>query len=76
MKAQSCYSGINEIFREKYIVRRVMEARESWTLCFFVSIPTINISTTVLNDIYDLCACVGICISYNVHVLLKTECSY
>ena len=29
-------------FREKYIVREVMEARESWMPCFFVLIPTIK----------------------------------
>ena len=29
-------------FHEKYIVRRVMEARESLMPCFFMSIPTIK----------------------------------
>ena len=32
----------SRFFREKYIVRRVMEARESRTPCFFMSIPTIK----------------------------------
>ena len=35
-------------FREKYIVRRVMEARESWTPCFLCR--SLLLSTTVLND--------------------------
>ena len=40
----SCYKRILVIFfvESTYIVRRVMEARESWTPCFFVSIPTIK----------------------------------
>ena len=32
----------SRFFREKCIVRRVMEARESRTPCFFMSIPTIK----------------------------------
>ena len=42
---QFCYSvtkGFLSFFHEKYIVRQVMEARESWMPCFFVSIPTIK----------------------------------
>ena len=35
-------------FCEKYTVRRVMEARESWTSCF--SCRSLLLSTTVLND--------------------------
>ena len=45
MKAQFCYSvtnGFQSVFCVKYIVRRVMEACESWTPYFFVSIPTIK----------------------------------
>ena len=38
-----CYKRILVVFFcEKYIVRRVMEARENWMPCFFVSIPTIK----------------------------------
>ena len=33
---------IQLVFWIKYIVRRVMELHESWTLCFFLSIPTIK----------------------------------
>ena len=38
-------------FREKYIVRRVMEARGSRTPCF--SCRSLLLSTTVLNDTED-----------------------
>ena len=45
MKVQFCYSVTNRfwsVFREKYIVRCVIEMRESWMPCFFMSIPTIK----------------------------------
>ena len=45
-KARCYYSVTNAFHRVKYIVRCVMEACESWTPCFFMSIATI----TVLND--------------------------
>ena len=51
-KVQFCYSGTNgfqSVFCEKYIVRRVMEVRESWTPCFLCR--SLLLSTTVLNDI-------------------------
>ena len=39
-------TNFSRFFREKYIVRHVMEARESWTPCFFMSIPTIKYDHT------------------------------
>ena len=48
----------SRLFREKYIVRRVMEARESRTSCFFMSIPTIKYYRSYLM-IYIKEFCVG-----------------
>ena len=42
-------TDFSRFFREKYIVRHVMEARESWMACF--SCRSLLLSTTVLNDI-------------------------
>ena len=41
-------TDFSRFFREKYIVRRVMEARESWTPCF--SCRSLLLSTTIRND--------------------------
>ena len=38
----------SQFFREKYTVRCVVEAHESWTPCFFVSIPTIKYYRTLM----------------------------
>ena len=45
MKVQCYYSVMNafkSVFWVKYIVRHVIEARKSGTLCFFMLIPTIK----------------------------------
>ena len=42
---------ICQIFCEKYIVRRIMEVRESWTPCFLCR--SLLLSTTVLNDLVE-----------------------
>ena len=60
MKVQCCYSvtnGFSRIFHEKYIVKHVMEARESWTPCFLCR--SLLLSTTVLNDILLLISSTG-----------------
>ena len=41
-------TDFSRFFGEKYIVRRVMGARESWMPCF--SCRSLLLSTTVLND--------------------------